>query len=168
MKSRRTWIVVLSVALGCVALVLAAAAGAGVYFVSRHIRVEPASDAAATRALQDVRARFGDAQPLFSTAPSGRRLVAHPVPEAHPSPTGRTCDDLHILAWDPDSERLVRASLPLWVLRYGHQRFRLKSHAHDFDLSDLNLDVQALERAGPALLVDHRDSSGHRVVVWTE
>jgi len=167
MQSRKNWIWILSAVLGCGVVGLAVAAGAGVYFVTRHIHVQTSTRAAATAELDGARARFGDAQPLFDAAPAGQHLEAHQKSHARHASSSRP-DDLHILAWDPDTERLVRVSLPFWVLRYGHQRVRFRSPLHEFDLSDLKLDLPTLEREGPALLVDHRDPSGHRVVVWTE
>ncbi len=36
------------------------------------------------------------------------------------------------------------------------------------DLDDLKLTVEELERFGPTLIVDHKTSSGERVLVWSQ
>ena len=36
------------------------------------------------------------------------------------------------------------------------------------DLEDLKLTVEDLERFGPTLIVDHRSTSGERVLVWSQ
>jgi hypothetical protein len=37
-----------------------------------------------------------------------------------------------------------------------------------FDLKELDLDVKELRRIGPALVHDFRDTSGERVLIWTQ
>ena len=36
------------------------------------------------------------------------------------------------------------------------------------DLEDLRLTAEDLERFGPTLIVDHRNTSGERVLVWSQ
>jgi hypothetical protein len=162
----KSWAWVLVAVLGCGLVALLAIAGAGVYFVSRHIDVEQATDADALRTLDLARSRFGEQRPLYQVDGSQR-----------PQPTGMLGrlpqstvrpDHLMILAWDPANERLVRVSLPFWLLKVGRHKFELRSEAEGFDLSELDLDINELERVGPVLVFERRDASGQRILAWTE
>ena len=73
---------------------------------------------------------------------------------------------LWILVWNPDDGRLSKISLPFWVLRLGRQNIDIK-HDSGFDLDQLDLDVDQLERVGPKLIFDFRTSDGERVLIWT-
>ena len=79
-----------------------------------------------------------------------------------------TADTLYMLAWDPDQSRLVRVSLPFWLLRIGRHKVRVMREANGFDFQRLNLDVDELERIGPALVFDFRNQDGVRVLLWTQ
>jgi hypothetical protein len=167
MASRRTWVWVLVsiAAIGVVALVAIAAAGA--YFVASRVSAEPSTRADATRAFDDVTARFPGAAPLYEIEPSER---ARPIRPLHTIPAAGTAPaDLWLLAWDPHEERLVRVSLPFWMLRMHHrQKLTFAPHQSGFDLNRLDLDVEQLERIGSALVVDFRNEDGLRVLVWTQ
>jgi hypothetical protein len=71
------------------------------------------------------------------------------------------------MAWDADDERIIRISVPFWLLRMGGQRIDVND-GQGFDLKDLHLDVRDLERIGPVLVFDYRSASGERVLVWTK
>ena len=59
-------------------------------------------------------------------------------------------------------------NLPFWILRMGHRRMPVGRRERGFDLNRLNLDVDELERIGPALVFDFRNQDGVRVLVWTQ
>ena len=44
---------------------------------------------------------------------------------------------------------------------------RIAHGANGFDFERLNLDVDELERIGPALVFDFRNQDGARVLLWT-
>lgn len=157
------WIVAAVVIVGILGLI--AAAGAGMYFFSRHVETATASPARAERDFSEIEARFAGQKPLIELDAHGRFLRSN---VDRPSRAGIDPPDvLRVMAFDPREGRTVRVSLPFWLLR-------MKSNAAiDFNgrrvrLEDLELSVADLERYGPALVVDHRASSGQRVVVWTE
>jgi hypothetical protein len=165
MASRKTWIWIF-VAVCCVGLMsLFAIAGAGVYFVSKNIHANRSSSAEAIKAFDEVRKQFKDPRPLFeldsSHNPRATRQTTD-MPTSSPRP-----DHLWILAWDPDEERLVKVSLPFWLLRMGKRKVDIFNSDRGFDLERLQLDVQELERIGPTLVFDFRANTGERVLVWT-
>jgi hypothetical protein len=166
MASRRTWLWVLAGAAGTGVVVLVAAAGAGVYYVTRHVQSEHASSADALRAFDAVKASFGESRPLYeldrADQPRPTRPL-HTVPSSAVPPT-----ELRVLVWDPENQRVVKLSLPFWMLRFGRQKFSLPQGHGAVELEHLDLDLQQLERIGPSLVFDYRHSEGARVLLWTQ
>jgi hypothetical protein len=74
---------------------------------------------------------------------------------------------LHVVAWDPDEDKIVRATIPFWIVRLaGWKPITLRSD--EFDLDRIHLTPDDLERFGPGLIFDHKDRQGSRVLVWAE
>jgi hypothetical protein len=166
MASKKTWIWVLVGFVGFGVVVLFALAGAGVYFVTRHIHAVHSSDASALEAFDTARAAFKDRPPLFELDRFDQPQATRDLSTLPTSPVKPT--DLHILAWNPDDRRLVRITLPFWMLRLGRRKIDIIDGHHDFDVGSLDVSVDDLERIGPALVLDLRTSTGERVLVWTE
>jgi hypothetical protein len=61
---------------------------------------------------------------------------------------------------NPDRQRLVKVSLPFWVLKFGKQKIDIMEGG--FDFQRLQLDVNELQRVGPILLFDYRSNGGER------
>jgi hypothetical protein len=164
MASRRTWIV-LGV-LGAAVAVLFAAAGAAVYFVTRHVQTRQTSSAEALRQFEEVRTSFGGGRPLFELDQDDEPRPVRPLHELPTSPVAPT--SLEILAWDPADARTVRLSLPFWVLRLGKSDVSVVGDGHGFSLEQLDLNADDLARVGPALVLDYRNTEGVRVLLWTK
>ena len=80
-------------------------------------------------------------------------------------------ETLRVLAYDPDAEKLVRVSIPFWLLRLAPTNKRmsfLSDNGIDFDSDRVHLSLDDLERRGPGLVVDHTDRRGSLLLVWTE
>ncbi len=166
MTAKKTWLWVAVGAAVLFVVALMAVAGSGVYFVTHHIHSEHSTSADALRAFDAVSASLGSPRPLYELDASDeprlvRSLADMPTAASHP-------DTLDMLAWDPDQARLVRVSLPFWLLRIGHRKMRVMHGANGFDFERLNLDVDELERIGPALVFDFRNQDGVRVLLWTQ
>jgi hypothetical protein len=164
--SKKTWVWVLVTCAVLAIIAMFAVAGLGLYFVTSHVSTGRTSDRDALRTFDETRARFKDQRPLFEIGSDDRprftrRLTDLPTSPAKPQ-------NLWILAWDPDEERLSKISLPFWMLRIGKQKIEISERHHGFALEDLDLDVNELERVGPLLVFDFRTSSGERVLVWTQ
>jgi hypothetical protein len=150
-------------AFGAIALIIVAFAAFGMIFFVRNVSMEQATTAEADRSFETVRAQFKD-KPIIAI--DGRENVTlQRRPPNAPPPVKPTV--LHIMAHDPEDERVVNVKVPFWLLRLGREKIRLGSGG-DFQLEDLKITAQELERYGPALLLDHRDRSGTRVLVWTQ
>jgi hypothetical protein len=162
--SRKTliWIIVAVVGFGVVCMI--ALAGIGMYFVSHHVQARHATTAEAFRAIDDARTRFKDEKPVFEMD-----ALDHPrrLRDWSAMPTSAAkANDVWVLAWDPDRERLARVSIPFWILRLGKRKIDISSGGFNFDR--LELDVNELQRVGPVLLFDFRTPSGERVLIWTQ
>ena len=74
------------------------------------------------------------------------------------------------LAYDPDARKLVRVSIPFWLIRMApSQHFSfLNDNGIDFDSDRVRLNYKDLERLGPGLILDQKDRRGSHVLVWTE
>lgn len=164
MASKKTWLWILAAFFGFGVICLIALAGAGVYFVSQHVDAAPSTGAEAIRAFEAARRKFKD-PPLFEVETGDRVRLTRKLADLPTSPQRPSY--MWVLAWDPDDERLVKVSLPFWLLRLGRQKIDVMS-GRGFDFERLHLDIQELERIGPVLIVDHRVPSGERVLVWTQ
>jgi hypothetical protein len=166
MATRKTWIWIVVGVVGLGLAGLMAAAGAGIYFVSHHIKTERIDHADALRTFDEVKAALADPEPLYTLDASEELRVVRPLSELPTS--GVRPESLHLLAWDPDAERLARVSLPFWILRFGKGKLNVAGKDRDLNLERLELDPDELERVGPRLLFDVRHADGARVLLWTQ
>jgi len=165
MAPRKTWIWIVVACLAVIVLGLFAIAGVGIYFVTRHIDTQAVGSADAMKQFDEVRAAFKDQQPLFELDANERPRATRPIRELPRSDVRPRA--LTVMAWDADEGRIVRISIPFWLLRLGGNRVEVGQDEW-FSVNDFNLDVDQLERIGPALIFDYRAPSGERVLLWTQ
>jgi hypothetical protein len=166
MVKRRTWLWIIGGVAATGLLAIVAVAGAGVYFVSRHVQSESSTGATALAAFERVTADFANRRALYELDAQERPQLTTSLSTLPTSPTSST--SLMVQAWDPERERIIRLSLPFWLLRLGPDRMRVSKQEHGFDFHQLQLDIGELERIGPALVLDYRNQDGVRVLLWTE
>lgn len=166
MAVRRTWLWIIGGVCGAGVLSLVAVAGAGIYFVSSHVQTLEAPGGSALEAFDAVTTSFSGRRALFELDSQER---PHATADIAQLPAGATRPTaLMVQAWSPDDQRLVRVTVPFWMLRLaGPQHIRAR-HDDGFDFTELNLDVAQLERIGPALVLDYRNQDGVRVLLWTK
>jgi hypothetical protein len=158
------WVVLAIVVIGVLGVV--AMAGVGLYYFSQHIDTKTASPAVAARDFEQVTVRFTGQKPLIELDERGRYLRSNT--DRQPPPNTTAPDELNVMAFDPDDQRIVRVSIPFWILRMKMKGTTIDLNGNQMDLEDLKLTVDDLERFGPALIVDHRSTSGERVLVWSQ
>ena len=171
MPAKKTWVWIIVITASVCIVALLAMATAGVVFVSRHVSATTSTSANAVKAFDAARAPFKDQRPLFELESRDHPRMTRDLESLPTSNVKAT--DLWILAWDPDAGphegRLVKISLPFWLLRLGRRKVDVFHGGTDgFDLERLNLDVRELERVSPLVLVDHSMQHGERVLVWTQ
>src|SRR5687767_4569604 len=144
---------------------LVAVAGLGFYFVSQHIDTKAATPAGAAREFEAVKSGFKGQKPLIELDSRGKFLRTNTVRSTTGHPT--VPDQLNLLAFDPSDGRIVRFSIPFWLLRLKKGGATIDLNGYLMDLDDLRLTVYDLERYGPSLIVDHLAPDGDRVLVWS-
>jgi hypothetical protein len=158
------WVVVAIVVIGI--LCVLAMAGLGFYFFSQHFATKAATAASATAEFEEVKAQFTGQKPLIELDERGRFLRSN---SDRPSrANSKTPDQINVLAFDPDDQRIVRVTIPFWLLRLKSRGATVDFNGGRLDLEDLKLTVEDLERFGPTLIVDHKASTGERVLVWSQ
>ena len=162
----RTWVLVVIAIIVVGILGLVAVAGVGFYFASKHIDTRAASPASAAKAFEEVRARFSGQRPLIELDDRGRFVRANtnrPVAGQVREP-----EQLNVLAYDPDEGRIVRLSIPFWLLRLKTGGTSIDFNGREMDLEDLKLSVEDLERYGPTLIAEHKTPDGNHVIIWSQ
>jgi hypothetical protein len=83
---------------------------------------------------------------------------------------GQPVEAIHILVWDPDKRKVVKLNMPFWLLRMtkGHPIKITPNDDPDAGSVHLNITVEDLEKRGPGLILDHKEASGQRVLVWAQ
>ncbi|HEY7501908.1 MAG TPA: hypothetical protein VH740_25530 [Vicinamibacterales bacterium] len=147
--------------LGCVAL-----AGVGFYFFSQHFDTKVVTSAGAAAEFDRAKAQFTGQKPLIELDDRGRFLRSNPDRPARTE--SRTPAHLNVLAFDPDDERIVKVTIPFWLLKFKAHGTTVDFNGGRLDLEDLKLTVEDLERMGPTLIVDLQTNTGERVLVWSQ
>ena len=162
----KTWLKITLVVVALGMLGMCAIAGAGVYFVSKHVKTTRVSSSTAIKQFDDALLRFKDQKPLIEIDSAERVRKSRDTADMPTSATKAT--HFAVKVWDPDEGRIVNLSIPIWVLAMGKRKVDLGIGDDSFDLRRLNLDFKDLERIGPVLLIDVRTRTGERVLIWTE
>ena len=164
-KPKRRWI---PFVLGIILLIFIVGVGAVVLSVAwfrQALNVTEASQANATQQFDEIRAKFSGQLPLIEMRDGEPALVAARKDEP---PSTSKLTTLHLMAWDEDEEKLVRFSLPFWLLRMKSGPIAFSSYAAGFDR--VSLRPEDIERHGPGLILDvTEDRKGRgRVLIWAE
>jgi hypothetical protein len=158
------WVVLGIVVVGILCVI--AVAGVGLYFFSQHVQTRAASPARAAGEFEQIETRFSGQKPLIELDSRGRYLRANT--DRKPPADAKVPEALNVLAFDPDEGRIVRISIPFWLLRMKMRGTTIDFNGRKMDLEDLKLTVEDLERFGPTLIVDHKNVGGERVLVWSQ
>lgn len=156
------WVVIGVVVFGILGVV--AMAAAGLWFVKSHVDIRTTTTAAATEDFQSVRQRFATQKPLIELDEHGSFLRAN---VDRPAGTQRP-QTLNVMAFDPRDEKVVRMELPFWLLRLKGGGGRFDIGRSNVDLARMRITVEDLERYGPILILDQKDTDGSRVLVWSQ
>lgn len=157
------WIAVAIIGLGILAVI--ALAGAGLYFFSRHVQTATVTMGEADARFVEVQKRLEGQTPLIELDEQGHFLRSNP---REASAGAAAPSALHVMAYDADDGQIVTLSIPFWLLRLQKGNTTIDLGGRRTDLEDLKLTVEDLEGYGPALIVDHRDTDGARVLVWSQ
>ena len=167
-NSRKTWISVLIASVIIVGFLAAAAIGGTAFFIYRHVNTEFTRTENADQQFKEARARFAGQQPLIEIR-RDEEPVLHREARRSSQSTAKL-ETLRVLAYDTHAEKLVRVSIPFWLLRLAPSRHMtfLSDSGIDFDSDRVHVTLDDLERRGPGLILDQADRRGSQVLVWAE
>jgi hypothetical protein len=171
-KRTKNWLwIALGIACFLIMVVVAVIGGVG-YMIYQQFSVKTAFVQAqdANHELDQVRAQFAGQSPKLTVSATGD---GNPDVKIAASTTGpsRSLTSLHVAAFDPSAHKLVRMTIPFWLLRMAPQG-KMQVNGEEV-LSHLStpsgkLTAQDIEALGPGLLVDETRPGGGRVIIWTE
>ena len=72
------------------------------------------------------------------------------------------------MAFDSHEKKVIRLALPFWMLRLKSDGGRFDIGRRNVDLARMHITVEDLERYGPILILDQKDTDGARVLVWSQ
>ena len=128
-------------------------------------QAKSATEISAGEEFAQVVAKFEGQKP-YLVIRDGQPVVSD-EPAAAP---GKPVEALHIIVWDPDEQKVVKLNMPFWLLRMTKgQPIRISSD-DEFggDAMRLKITAEDLERRGPGLILDHKEATGERVLVWAQ
>jgi hypothetical protein len=167
-KTPKTWVSVVIASVIIIGMLAAAAIGGTAFFIYRHVNTQFTPNDKADEQFAAERARFAGQQPLIEIRRDDDAVLHREViPAEMPA---EKLETLRVLAYDTHAEKLVRVSIPFWLLRIAptrHVSF-LSDTGIDFDSDRIRLTLDDLERRGPGLILDQADRRGAQVLVWTE
>jgi hypothetical protein len=162
-----TWAAILIAAVIIAVMLAVAAVGGTAFFIYRHVNTTFTGHDTAAAEFAQARARFAGQQPLIEVTHGEEPVINRDLVKG---PAGRKLESLRMLAYDRHDGKLVRVSIPFWLLRLlpsNHFSF-LDDNGIKIDSERVNLSVEDLERRGPGLVLDTRDRRGSEVLVWAE
>jgi hypothetical protein len=158
------WVVIAIIAIGVLGVV--AMAGVGLYFFSQHVQTRTVSAGNAATDFDQVRRRFEGQKPLIELDKHGKYLRSNV--DRKPPANAKAPESINVMAFDPDEGKIVRVSIPFWVVRMKMHGATIDLNGNHMNLEDLRLTAEDLERFGPTLIVDHENANGERVLVWSQ
>ena len=163
-----TWVSVLIAGVIIVGIMAVAVVGGAAFFIYRHVNTSFTGPQNAATEFAQARSRFAGQKPLIEMRNDDPILHRELVKGTGTQP--ERIEALRVLVYDRYAGKLVRVSIPLWLLRMApskHFSF-LSDSGIDMDSDRVNLTLEDLERRGPGLILDQKDRRGSEVLVWTE
>jgi hypothetical protein len=166
MAKKTSWAIIIvgiSAFLLVVGVVLVGVVGFVIY---QHLAIQAktATEGSADEEFAKIVATFEGQKP-YLVIKDGEPVVTD-APAASP---GKPVEALHIIIWDPDERKVVKLNMPFWLLRMTKgQPIRISSNDEPGEAMKLKITVEDLERRGPGLILDHKEASGGRVLVWAQ
>jgi hypothetical protein len=166
---RFLWSILL--ALGALALIAMAVSAV---LLSRWSDLRSSSSPQAAQAFHDVRQQVGrwgaDADRAYLHIDAAGHVHVDRRLEHEQQADLRA---LHLLAWDPASQRLLNVGFPWWFVRVKmNDTINLGTFttalSGDWQHLDLKISTEELRRRGPGIVLDHQRSDNSCVLLWSE
>jgi hypothetical protein len=170
-SSRKTWVSILIAAVIIVGLTALTVVGGAAYFIYRHVNAEFTSEHTAEQEFASARSRLQGQPALIEIREDDEPLVHRDLIPAVRR-TGPPLESLRVLAYDENAGKIVRVSIPIWLLRMLPTRNLsfLNDQGIDVDIDSdrVRLTIDDLERRGPGLVLAQKARHGSQVLIWTE
>jgi hypothetical protein len=166
MAKKTSWAVII---VGISAFLLVVGAGlVGVvgYVIYQEFapQAKSATEVSADEEFAKILAKFEGREP-YLVIKDGEPVVSE-TPAASP---GKPVEALHIIVWDPDEQKVIKLNMPFWLLRMAKdQPIKISANDEPGEAMKLKITVADLERRGPGLVLDHKEATGQRVLVWAQ
>jgi hypothetical protein len=158
----RTWIKATIAGAALVALGFLALAGTGGYYVFKSMQKTTATEAAAVREIEGIRARFGARPPLVEIINPRSMDVRF---NRLASSDGARVQTIHVVNWKAEDGEVMRMEVPLWLLRFSSVNILSQIGLAP---EKLRLTVQDIERYGPGVVVDYNQPGAARLLMWVD
>ncbi|BCS35720.1 hypothetical protein TBR22_A49540 [Luteitalea sp. TBR-22] len=166
----RRWVQVVLAVLLVLTLGVIVLAGSCAYLVRQQVRVTDASSPAEfDREVDAVLRRFRGVPALVEDTDSGPRIATRAMSDRQKAVAKgklRALKNLNVLVFSTRENKLVRLSIPFWLLRMSPDG-TVDINDDEVDLGKLRLSIDDLEAAGPGPLFVRR-SGDSKVLAWTE
>lgn len=163
-RKRYTWVWILVGILVLGLVVVVGGITVTALWFRQNMDITDVSESSAATEFETVRAKFAGQRPLFELRDGRPQLEERAAGKSTTAPL----TTMHILAWDSDEGKLVKFSIPFWLLRMKSGPIRIGSYANGWDDSRVSFTIEDLERHGPGLLIDETERTEGRVLVWVE
>jgi hypothetical protein len=167
MSKKTSWAVIIVAASAFVLIVGVGLVGVVGYVIYQQFafQAKSATEMSADEEFAEIVAKFEGQKP-YLVIKDGEPVVS----DAPATAPGKPVEALHIIVWDPDERKVIKLNMPFWLLRMTKgQPIKISSN-DDPDGQSMKLQITAddLERRGPGLILDHKEASGERVLVWAQ
>ena len=173
--TKKTWVAIALAALIIVAFMAVAAVGVTALFFYSHVNTRFVPVETASEEFAHARERFAGQRPMIE-------IAADEVFDADDVPHGRVraivhrervapgeISNLHVLAYDPRANKLVRADVPRWLLELSSVGGRVRIANLDVLQGDHErVTLDDFDKRGPGLVLSVRRLRGAEVLVWTD
>jgi hypothetical protein len=128
-------------------------------------QAKSATEMSADEEFAQIVAKFEGQKP-YLVIKDGEPVVS----EEPATAPGKPVEALHVIVWDPDERKVVKLNIPFWLLRMTKGQPIKLSSDDDPGAESVKLKITAedLERRGPGLVLDYKEASGQRVLVWAQ
>lgn len=158
----RTWVKATIAGASLLALGFLALAATGGYFVFRSMEKSTATEAAAIREIDSIKARFGARPPLVEIInPRSMDVRINRLAGSDGAPV----QTIHVVSWKAEDGEVMRMEVPLWLMRFSSVNLLSQIGLAP---EKLRLTVQDIERYGPGVVVDYNQPGASRMLMWVD
>jgi hypothetical protein len=143
----------------CVVLIVTA-----VVFFRSMIDDTTTDQSGADRAFMEALTPFKGQLPVLEIR-RGEVVLTRDIPSVRPA---GEVTMLHGLVWEPRDEALSRIQVPMWMVRMVDDPIAMQVGDNIAVEKGVELRPEDIDRFGPALLLDHLEADGARLVLWTK